>query len=245
MESEKFCLHWNDFAENISSAFRELREQEEFFDLTLACEDEEIRVHKVILAACSPFFRNILQRHPHQHTLLYLKGVKYSDLQAVITFMYQGEVNVAQEDLSSFLAVAADLKIKGLTENQRPFFTANKDSPATLAHHIVRTAPISSRTIHVPPPLKHSHPTLSHPIPSPVHHENELQELVSVKSEPGDPILLASPKQSRFLSTPDDDLCLPHQDDDYQHQEALQRPGAEDFQTDDNKGKGPRPILLR
>ena len=119
MEKEKFCLHWNDFAENIRSAFRELCEQEDFFDLTLACEDEEIRVHKVILAACSSFFRNILQRHPHQLTLLYLKGVKYSDLQAVITFMYHGEVNVSQDQLAAFLNTAEALKIKGLADSDR------------------------------------------------------------------------------------------------------------------------------
>ena len=238
MERDKFCLRWNDFAENFTSAFRELREDTAFFDLTLACEDEEIKVHKVILATCSSFFRNILQRHPHQHTLLYLKGVKYSDLQSVITFMYNGEVNVAQEDLSSFLAVAADLKVKGLTENQKPSFTANKYSPTSISQPIVGTQSISSKTVPALPPLKHSHPALCHPRPSPVHNENDLQEIVSVKSEPADPTPLASQKQDSILSTPGDDLCLSYQDVNYQqHQAALQRPVEEDLETDDNKGK--------
>ena len=94
MGSEKFCLRWNDFETNISSAFRELRDDKDFFDVTLACDDEQIQAHKVILSACSVFFRNILRRNPHQHPLLYMKGVKY-----------HGEVNVAQEELNSFLAV--------------------------------------------------------------------------------------------------------------------------------------------
>ena len=55
--SEKFCLRWNDFATNVSGTFRELREEEDFFDITLACEDDQIKAHKVILSACSPFFR--------------------------------------------------------------------------------------------------------------------------------------------------------------------------------------------
>jgi len=118
MGSEKFCLRWNDFETNISSAFRELRDDKDFFDVTLACDDEQIQAHKVILSACSPFFRNILRRNPHQHPLLYLKGVKYTDIQAVLNFMYHGEVNVAQEELNSFLAVAEDLRVKGLTQNQ-------------------------------------------------------------------------------------------------------------------------------
>merc|ERR1740128_1481621 len=104
--SEKFCLRWNDFETNISVAFRELREEKDFFDVTLACDDNQIQAHKVILSACSPFFRNVLKRNKHDHPLLYLKGVNYSDMVAILNFMYHGEVNVAQ-----------DLKVKGLTKN--------------------------------------------------------------------------------------------------------------------------------
>ena len=72
MTSEKFCLRWNDFERNISGAFREIREDKDFFDITLACDDETIQAHKVILSACSPFFRKVLKKHSHQHPLLYL-----------------------------------------------------------------------------------------------------------------------------------------------------------------------------
>jgi len=116
--AEKFCLRWNDFESNISLAFRELREDKDFFDVTLACDDDQIQAHKVILSACSPFFRTILKRNRHEHPLLYLKGVKYIDLMAVLNFMYHGEVNVAQEELNSFLAIAEDLKVKGLTQSK-------------------------------------------------------------------------------------------------------------------------------
>ena len=111
--AEKFCLKWNDFERNISSAFKDIREEKEFFDVTLACDDEQLQAHKVILSACSPFFRGVLRRNPHQHPLLYLKGVSFKDLQSVLNFMYHGEVNVAQDDLNSFLQVAEDLRVKG------------------------------------------------------------------------------------------------------------------------------------
>ena len=114
--SEKFCLRWNDFESNVSTAFRDIREEKDFFDVTLACDDSQVEAHKVILAACSPWFRNILRRNPHQHPLLYLKGVKYKELVCVLNFMYQGEVNVAQEELNSFLSVAEELRVKGLTQ---------------------------------------------------------------------------------------------------------------------------------
>merc|ERR1712106_191372 len=78
---------------------------------------DQMQAHKLILSACSPFFRTILKRNGHEHPLLYLKGVKYADLVSVLNFMYHGEVNVAQEELNSFLAVAEDLKVKGLTQS--------------------------------------------------------------------------------------------------------------------------------
>jgi hypothetical protein len=113
---EKFCLKWNEFESNVSTAFRELREDKDFFDVTLACDGNQLEAHKVILSACSPFFRGVLKRNPHAHPLLYLKGIKYEDILAVLNFMYHGEVNIAQEELNSFLAVAEELQVKGLTQ---------------------------------------------------------------------------------------------------------------------------------
>ena len=50
--TEKLCLQWNDFKDNVKSAFGNLREGSDFADVTLACEDgHQIEAHKVILAA--------------------------------------------------------------------------------------------------------------------------------------------------------------------------------------------------
>lgn len=105
----------------VSSSFKELRLEKDFFDVTLACEDEsQVEAHKVVLSACSTFFRGILRRNNHPHPLLYLKGVKSSELSSILNFMYLGEANIAQDDLTSFLAVAEELRIKGLTESKSP-----------------------------------------------------------------------------------------------------------------------------
>merc|ERR1712002_876309 len=146
MDREKFCLRWNDFETNISGAFRELRNEKDFFDVTLACDDDQqIQAHKVIIAACSPFFRNILRRNHHQHPLLYIKGVKYMDLQAVLNFIYHGEVNVAQEELNSFLAVAEDLRVKGLTQNQ-PQNEVNRTDKSDIPQIQTPARKLQSRT---------------------------------------------------------------------------------------------------
>ena len=126
--TEKFCLKWNDFQENISSSFVSLREDNDFADVTLACEDgKQVKAHKVILAASSPFFQNLLKRNPHQHPLIYMRGVKSADLVAIVDFLYHGEVNVYQEDLDVFLAIAEELKIKGLAGERED--TKNADTP--------------------------------------------------------------------------------------------------------------------
>ena len=206
MSSEKFCLRWNDFERNISAAFKDIREDKEFFDITIACDDEQLQAHKVILSACSPFFKNILRRNQHQHPLLYLKGVSYRDMEAVLNFMYHGEVNVAQDDLNSFLQVAEDLRVKGILYESRkeiyPFIlglTQNNsgrviDSSKTTTS-VPKTEPKIDHTQRNQDPIllapKHhrSAPSVQRVIPKPVAVEDDdIEEIVPiVKSEPRDP----------------------------------------------------------
>ena len=76
--SEKLCLQWNDFKDNVSSSFGELREDKDLIDVTLACEDgKQVEAHKVVLAASSPFFKDILKRNKHPHPLIYMRGLTY------------------------------------------------------------------------------------------------------------------------------------------------------------------------
>ena len=131
--SEKLCLQWNDFQDNIKSAFGDLREDNDFADVTLACEDgEQVEAHKVILAASSPFFQRLLGRNKHPHPLIYMRGVKSDDLLAIVDFLYCGEANVFQENLDSFLAIAEELQLKGLmgkTKNERVQDFEEKEKP--------------------------------------------------------------------------------------------------------------------
>ena len=117
-ESDKFCLKWNEFDSNLRTAFKDFREEKDFFDVTLVCEEEkQVEAHKIILSACSLLFRKILKQNKHQHPLIYLKDIKYAELLSLLNFMYLGEVNVAQEDLSTFLSAAEELKVNGLAQN--------------------------------------------------------------------------------------------------------------------------------
>ena len=119
MSAEKLCLNWNDFQENTLSSFKELRADKEFTDVTLACGDgHHVVVHKVVLIMSSPLFQNLLKMNKHSHTLIYMRGVNMDDLAAMMDFLYRGEANVLQENLDSFLALANELQLKGLTGDQ-------------------------------------------------------------------------------------------------------------------------------
>ena len=114
--SEKLCLQWNDFKENVNSAFGKLRNDKEFTDVTLVCEDgQQMEAHKVIIASSSPFFEKILQKSKHPHPLIYLKGFQSKDFASILDFLYFGEANVYQEDLDPFLTIAEEIELKGLT----------------------------------------------------------------------------------------------------------------------------------
>jgi len=190
--SEKFCLRWNDFESNISVAFREIREEKDFFDCTLSVGTRQIQAHKLILSACSPFFRSILRQNPHQHPLLYLKGVEFTDLQAVLNFMYHGEVNVAQEELNSFLAVAEDLKVKGLTQNSSADSSNSASKPKSEPTPSSIPRPRPPRELEDPPAPKRPRPIVSAPVQSYNQDDDDIQEVLPVvKQEP--PTVVADP----------------------------------------------------
>ena len=112
---DKLCLQWNDFKDDVTSAFGSLRDDNDFADVTLACEDgQQLGANKVILAASSPFFKNLFKRNQHSHPLVYMRGIQYEELVAIVDFLYFGEANISQDNLDSFLAIAEELQLKGL-----------------------------------------------------------------------------------------------------------------------------------
>ena len=113
--SEKFNLKWNDFETNISKSFSKLRGESQLFDVTLVGQDQKrLSAHKVVLSACSDFFRNIFYSNTHSHPMLYLDGVDSTDIYLMLNYIYQGEVKIHQEHLDRFLDGANKFKLDGL-----------------------------------------------------------------------------------------------------------------------------------
>ena len=177
--SEKLCLQWNDFKENVNSAFGQLREDKEFIDVSLVCEDGQVmEAHKVILKSSSPFFEKILKKTKHHHPLIYLKGFQSKDFASILDFLYFGEANVYQEDLDSFLAIAEDIQLKGLTGQTSSDLGEGQDQP--IESEVIKNKELptesinpNSHVIHYTTDLEKTSKALSIPNPS----GTNLQEL--------------------------------------------------------------------
>lgn len=85
-------------------------------DVTLVCEGLSLKAHKVVLSASSSFFQTLFLENPCKHPIIILKDVSYSDLKAIVEFLYQGEVNVLQAQLGTLLKTAEMLKMKDLLD---------------------------------------------------------------------------------------------------------------------------------
>ena len=150
---EKLCLKWNDFQENLNSAFGVLRNDQDFADVTLACEDgTQIMAHKVVLASSSPFFMEILKKNKHSHPMIYMRGLKSDDLVAMVDFLYFKEANVKQEGLDAFLGLAEELKLLGLTgdRNNDEQVTKPQTQPTEMKLELNKSQPKLTQNVQTP-----------------------------------------------------------------------------------------------
>ncbi|XP_026469630.1 protein abrupt-like [Ctenocephalides felis] len=113
---QQYSLRWNDFHSSILSSFRRLRDEEDFVDVTLACEGCSFTAHKVVLSACSPYFRRLLKANPCEHPIVILRDVRGEDMESLLRFMYHGEVHIGHEQLPDFLKTAQLLQVRGLAD---------------------------------------------------------------------------------------------------------------------------------
>ena len=117
--SDKFKISSGQVGNLSQNILLELKNDKDFLDVTLVCDGyKQIHAHKVVLASFSPFFKSILKTNPHQHPLIYLKGLEENDLNSILTFIYTGEVTVNQDSLENLLQSSRDLQIKGMFEDE-------------------------------------------------------------------------------------------------------------------------------
>ncbi|XP_055714548.1 protein bric-a-brac 1 isoform X2 [Phlebotomus papatasi] len=113
--SQQFCIRWNSHLGSLGAAFPQMLAGQRFVDVTLACEGHQVHCHRLVLAACSSYFEALLGENPCKHPIIILpRDIKLWEIQALVDFMYKGEVNVSQAGLGDLIKCAEMLQIRGL-----------------------------------------------------------------------------------------------------------------------------------
>ncbi|ODM95412.1 Longitudinals lacking protein-like [Orchesella cincta] len=152
--AQQFCLRWNSYPATVATQLAALRAAEDFVDVTLACDGRQLRAHKLVLSACSPYFMQLFKSTPCKHPVIFLKDVGFRQLVALLEFMYAGEVNVSQAELPALLRTAEALQVRGLADTNpnnnnfpsppKPSFPQSYDSGSDMGQG--QTVPTSQTT---------------------------------------------------------------------------------------------------
>ncbi|XP_016981145.1 modifier of mdg4 isoform X1 [Drosophila rhopaloa] len=144
--TQQYSLRWNNYLRHLTYSLDNHRLNDDFVDVSLCVDGRRIKAHKVVLSSCSSYFKEIFKENPHPHPVIIFKFIKFEDLNSIIEFMYQGEVNVQQEALQSFLQTAELLAVQGLTaeEKEKPQLPV---APLISEHKLIKTIPSTIRAV--------------------------------------------------------------------------------------------------
>jgi len=148
---QQVCLRWNNYHSSLASTLEFMWDEESLVDVTLFCEGQEIRAHKVVLSACSSLFKTLLKSNSCPHPIIILHSISLCDLEAILQFIYKGHVNIEQKQLNRLLQTATSLQIRGLAgiaerekvdqpdqETQEPPLKKPKKTPTASKTTIVK-----------------------------------------------------------------------------------------------------------
>ncbi|XP_050458311.1 protein abrupt isoform X2 [Cataglyphis hispanica] len=220
---QQYSLRWNDFHFSILNSFRSLRDHQDFVDVTLACDSCTFTAHKVVLSACSPYFRDLLKANPCQHPIVILRDVASSDMESLLRFMYNGEVHVGQEQLPAFLKTAQMLQVRGLADVNSGASNAKIPPPSTSAGNN-GSAPATPRNpwqdngrgdlneSDMSPPAKRPR-SCSPPLGNHIEQKSDLQESLLGQALEGGPTIHTIPTNN-VQSTGEDSNSMSENEED-------------------------------
>jgi len=117
MGNDQYCLRWNSYETNLLSTFEGLLDSEALSDVTLFCEGESFKAHRLVLAACSAHFSKLFSNSTlNGQLIVILEGTHHQDLQILLQFMYKGVAYLHQDRIESVLRTAEVLQVKGLSD---------------------------------------------------------------------------------------------------------------------------------
>lgn len=142
---DHYSLRWNNHQNHILRAFDALLQTKTLVDVTLVCAETSIRAHKMVLSACSPFFQRVFAETPCKHPVIVLKDFRGWVVQAIVDFMYRGEISVPQERLQTLIQAGESLQVRGLVENSVPDNTPTPAASPDDFDNLIDTADYMER----------------------------------------------------------------------------------------------------
>ncbi|XP_066139033.1 protein tramtrack, beta isoform-like isoform X15 [Euwallacea fornicatus] len=186
MASEQFSLCWDNFHKNMSSGMNSLLESGDLVDVTLAVEGKFLKAHKMVLSVCSPYFKELFKTNPCQHPIVFMKDVSYVAISDLLQFMYQGEVQVSQDNLTTFIKTAEALQIKGLTGDGNGSTDADsepvQEKPARHIDESYKPSPRPKKQL--PTPVVTTTPAVKRPRLSASSNDSQSAPIAIAKTEP-------------------------------------------------------------
>jgi hypothetical protein len=112
-----YCLRWNNHKSNLVEILESLIKMECYVDCTIYVDNHvQFKAHRVVLAACSPYFQLILQDAPQDHCSIIFPGVQEFEMRTLLEYIYAGEVNIAESQIPRIMKIAKMLEVKGLLD---------------------------------------------------------------------------------------------------------------------------------
>ncbi|XP_032795378.2 longitudinals lacking protein, isoforms N/O/W/X/Y isoform X1 [Daphnia magna] len=135
-EVEGYCLRWNNHHGTLIDVIQSLYQEQSFVDVTLTSDGKSIQVHRLVLCAVSPYFQELLSNDCDKQAIIFLKDIPFHHLQALVHYIYHGEVNIAEDQLADLLSTAESLQIKGLTDSDCKMNNIEQRNPDDLAESL-------------------------------------------------------------------------------------------------------------
>lgn len=171
---------------NLLSVFDRLFQDEQFVDVTLACDGQLIKAHKMVLSASSAYFQQIFTLNPCTHPVVIMKDVRLLQLKQILQFIYKGEISVNRCDIPQLLMVAKALQIRGLEQMTHVDEPQPSTSTSKVCTRELRKANRSRRS------MKRK------------HREASIESLVQIDDDI---------KPAKIQNSPIDGIALPNNDD--------------------------------
>ena len=180
MSAEKFSLNWNKFSDHLQLMLKDLYQNGQYADVTLVSDDQtQFKAHKIVLSACSPVFKKIIDNNPSQHPLIYLRGIQSFEMESILQFMYLGEGRFYYERMGEFLKVSKDLEVKEISK---------KEEFKIVVEESVSEEAVSKKAVAKETAIKDERAHFDASIPTP---ENNIR-----KKEPCNQISITNPKST-------------------------------------------------